>query len=59
MSKQKPIVCACVVVGLCSVLTLWLAIRFDLLYSGPVVLDTPFTREYDQVYLLTGKLVRS
>jgi hypothetical protein len=59
MSTQKRIACACVALGVCAAIAIWLAHRFGLLYPRPVVRDTPFTREYDQVYRLTGKLVRS
>jgi len=48
------IVCALVALGL----IIWQVIP-SLFYSGPVVRDTPFTREFNQVYRLTGKLVLS
>ena len=45
--------------GLCVLVALGLVLRHGRPYSGPVVRDTPFTREYNQVHRLTGKLVRS
>src|SRR5271169_7104252 len=49
---------AYVALGSCCVVGLWLAFRFGI-DSGPVVRDTPFTREYNQIHRLTGKLVLS
>jgi hypothetical protein len=48
------IICGLVALGLilCQVIP-------SLFYSGPVIRDTPFMREYNQVHLLTAKLVRS
>ena len=48
------IICGLVALGL----ILW-QVMPSLFYSGPVIRDTPFMREYNQVYRLTGKLVRS
>ena len=59
MSTEKAIWFACVASGLCIMLAVWLALRFGLLHSGSVVRDTPFMRELNQVYRLTGKLVLS
>ncbi|MGH7970385.1 MAG: hypothetical protein ACREIC_16805 [Limisphaerales bacterium] len=43
---------------LCGVIGLYGAFHFGMFYSGPVVRDTPFVREFNEVYRLTGKLVR-
>jgi hypothetical protein len=55
MSTLKRIARACVITGLCAVIALWLCCVF----SGSVVRDTRFVREYNEVSRLATKLVRS